>query len=93
MADVALAYANSEAAKLGGQTHDQIGSAAEGAPDPARHPQLRALQLSKREPVGRFFVVMALKVDGERVGMARVDLEGQLGRHGASRQGWFGPPD
>jgi flagella basal body P-ring formation protein FlgA len=32
--------------------------------------------MSKREPLGRFFVVVAVKLDGERVGMTRVDLEG-----------------
>jgi len=35
-----------------------------------------ASHLSKREPVGHFFVVVAIKVDGDRVGMTRVDLDG-----------------
>ena len=32
--------------------------------------------MSKSEPVGRFFVVLTVKADGEKVGMARVDLDG-----------------
>ncbi len=76
MADVALAFANSEAAKLGGQYTIKLAQ-------PPRVPRtlpgtlsFEASHLSKNEPLGRFFVVMTIKVNGESVGMTRVDLEG-----------------
>lgn len=81
LADTALAYAQVEAAKLGGEHRFKVAQ-------PPRLPILakpgtkpgtlafEASHLSKREPLGRFFVVVALKVDGEKVGMVRVDLEG-----------------
>ncbi len=76
LADAALAFARSEAAKLGGEHHFRVAQ-------PPRVPMTRpgsltfeASHLSKREPLGRFFVVVALKVDGEKMGMTRVDLEG-----------------
>jgi flagella basal body P-ring formation protein FlgA len=76
LADVALAFAKAEAAKLGGEHTFKVAQ-------PPRVPVVRpgevsfeATHLSKREPVGRFFVVVAVKVDGDRVGMTRVDLHG-----------------
>jgi flagella basal body P-ring formation protein FlgA len=76
LADAALAFAKAEAAKLGGEHHFKVAQ-------PPRVPLTRPgtltfepSHLSKREPLGRFFVVVALKVDDERVGMVRVDLEG-----------------
>ncbi|HJW32925.1 MAG TPA: flagellar basal body P-ring formation chaperone FlgA [Holophagaceae bacterium] len=33
--------------------------------------------LSKRDPVGRFFVVLDMQMDGRRAGQVRVDLEGR----------------
>jgi flagella basal body P-ring formation protein FlgA len=76
LADVALAFAKAEAAKLGGEHTFKVAQ-------PPRVPVVRpgevsfeATHLSKREPVGRFFVVVAVKVDGDRVGMTRVDLGG-----------------
>lgn len=76
LADAALAFASQEAQKLGGEHRFKVAQ-------PPRVPVTRpgtlsfeASHLSKREPLGRFFVVVALKVDGEKVGMARVDLEG-----------------
>ncbi|MDP1831479.1 MAG: flagellar basal body P-ring formation chaperone FlgA [Geothrix sp.] len=76
LADAALAFAQSEAAKLGGEHRFKV---AQPPRVPATRPgklSFEASHLSKREPMGRFFVVVALKVDGEKVGMARVDLEG-----------------
>ena len=77
LADVALDFANAEAKKLGGAHSFKVAQ-------PPRVPVTRPgtitfepSHLSKREPVGRFFVVLALKVDGEKVGMVRVDLEGK----------------
>jgi flagella basal body P-ring formation protein FlgA len=77
LADVALAFAKAEAGKLGGAHTFKVAQ-------PPRVPVLRpgvlafeAVNLSKREPIGRFFVVVAVKLDGNRVGMVRVDLEGQ----------------
>jgi len=76
LADAALAFARTEAAKLGGEHSFKVAQ-------PPRVPVTRpgnlsfeASHLSKREPVGHFFVVVAIKVDGDRVGMTRVDLDG-----------------
>jgi flagella basal body P-ring formation protein FlgA len=76
LAEAALAFAKAEAGKFGGEHTFKVAQ-------PPRVPNTRAgtlsfepTHLSKREPLGRFFVVVALKVDGERVGMTRVDLEG-----------------
>lgn len=81
LVEAALGFARQEAAKLPG---DHTFSVAQ----PPRVPPVRpgtlafeALHLSKRVPLGRFFVVVALKVDGERVGQARVDLEGRWTGH------------
>ncbi|HEY3400445.1 MAG TPA: flagellar basal body P-ring formation chaperone FlgA [Geothrix sp.] len=76
MADAALAFAQAEAAKLGGEHRFKV---AQPPRVPVTRPGVLSFEpshLSKREPMGRFFVVVALKVDGEKVGMARVDLEG-----------------
>jgi flagella basal body P-ring formation protein FlgA len=77
LADMALAFAKAEAAKLGGEHSFKVAQ-------PPRVPMTRPgaitfepSHLSKREPLGRFFVVLAYKVDGEKVGMVRVDLEGK----------------
>jgi flagella basal body P-ring formation protein FlgA len=76
LAEAALAFAKTEAAKLGGEHTFKVAQ-------PPRVPNTRPgvltfepTHLSKQDPVGRFFVVVALKVDGDRVGMTRVDLEG-----------------
>lgn len=76
LADAALAFAQAEAARLGGEHRFKLAQ-------PPRVPVTRpgklvfeASHLSKREPIGRFFVVVALKVDGEKAGLVRVDLEG-----------------
>lgn len=76
LVDTALAFAGLEATKLGGKHSFKLAQ-------PPRVPQTRPgtlsfepSHLSKREPVGRFFVVLACKLDGEKVGMVRVDLEG-----------------
>jgi flagella basal body P-ring formation protein FlgA len=76
LAETALAFASSEAAKFGGEYSFKV---AQPPRAPATRPGVltfEATHLSKREPMGRFFVVVAYKVDGERVGMTRVDLEG-----------------
>ena len=76
LADVALAFAKVEAAKLGGEHSFKV---AQPPRVPATRPgslSFEASHLSKREPVGHFFVVVAIKVDGDRVGMTRVDLHG-----------------
>ena len=76
MAEAALAFAKSEAAKLGGEYTFKLAQ-------PPRVPRtlpgvlsFEASHLSKQEPLGHFFVVLAVKVNGEQVGMTRVDLEG-----------------
>ena len=76
LVDAALAFANSEAKKLGGEHHFKV---AQPPRVPVTHAGILSFEpshLSKREPLGRFFVVLAFKVDGEKVGMVRVDLEG-----------------
>lgn len=77
MADLALAFAKAEAAKLGGEHSFKV---AQPPKVPLTRPGTLTFEpshLSKREPLGRFFVVLACKVDGEKVGMVRVDLEGK----------------
>jgi flagella basal body P-ring formation protein FlgA len=76
LADAALAFANLEAAKLGGEYTIKLAQ-------PPRVPRtlpgvlsFEASHLSKHEPLGRFFVVLTVKVNGESVGMTRVDLDG-----------------
>jgi flagella basal body P-ring formation protein FlgA len=76
MADVALAFAKDEASKLGGEYTFKL-------TQPPRVPRtlpgvlsFEASHLSKREPLGHFFVVMTIKVNGESVGMTRVDVDG-----------------
>lgn len=76
LADAALAFAQAEARKLGGEHRFKVAQ-----PPRVLVPRPGAVtfepsHLSKREPLGRFFVVAAVKVDGEKVGMVRVDLEG-----------------
>jgi flagella basal body P-ring formation protein FlgA len=76
LAEVALAFAQSEASKLGGEHHFKIAQ-----PPRVPHTQpgtleFEASHLSKREPMGHFFVVVNMKVDGEKVGMVRVDIDG-----------------
>jgi flagella basal body P-ring formation protein FlgA len=76
LAEAALAFARDEAGKLGGKHTFKL---ALPPVMPLTRPgtlSFEATQLSKREPVGRFFVVVVVKVDGERVAMTRVDLEG-----------------
>lgn len=76
LADAAMAFARVEAAKLGGEHRFKV---AQPPRVPATKPGKLTFEpshLSKREPLGRFFVVVALKVDGEKVGMVRVDLDG-----------------
>jgi flagella basal body P-ring formation protein FlgA len=76
LADTALAFARTEGEKLGGEHRFKLAQ-------PPRVPLVRpgalsfeASHLSKQEPIGRFFVVVTMKVDGEKVGMTRVDLDG-----------------
>jgi flagella basal body P-ring formation protein FlgA len=77
LAETAVAYAEIEAAKLSGEWHIKLAQ-------PPRVPtqlgpgafDVRPLLLSKREPCGRFFVVLDLWQDGKHVGQSRVDLEG-----------------
>jgi flagella basal body P-ring formation protein FlgA len=76
LADAAMAFAQAEAAKLGGEHRFKV---AQPPRVPATRPGKLTFEpshLSKREPLGRFFVVVALKVDGEKVGVVRVDLDG-----------------
>lgn len=76
LVDTALAFAKKTAAEVGGSYRFQL-------TQPPRLPLLpegkvtfEASHLSKRDPVGRFFVVVAVKVDEQRAAMVRVDLDG-----------------
>ena len=77
LADAALAFATAEAKKLPGEHHFKVAQ-------PPRLPILNhpgtlrfePSHLSKHEPMGRFFVVVAVKLDGEKIATARVDLDG-----------------
>ncbi len=76
LVDTALAFAKKTAADAGGTYRFHL-------VQPPRLPLLppgklgfEASHLSKRDPVGRFFVVVAVKVDDQRAAMVRVDLEG-----------------
>ncbi len=76
MVDTAMAFAKAQAAAFGGEHQFKVAQ-------PPRVPMTRpgtltfeASHLSKHEPMGRFFVVLTVKVDGDRVGMARVDMDG-----------------
>jgi flagella basal body P-ring formation protein FlgA len=76
LADAALAFAKAEAAKLGGEHSFKVAQPPRVPPTRPGILSFEPSHLSKREPVGHFFVVVILKVNGERVGMVRVDLEG-----------------
>ena len=76
LADVALAFARSEGKKLGGDHHFKVAQPPRVPPLGPGTLSFEASHLSKREPIGRFFVVVLLKVNGEQVGMTRVDLDG-----------------
>jgi flagella basal body P-ring formation protein FlgA len=76
LVDAALVFAKKTAAETGGSYRFQL-------VQPPRLPLLspgkvtfEASHLSKRDPVGRFFVVVAVKVDGQRAATVRVDLDG-----------------
>lgn len=77
LADAALAFAQAEAQKLGGTYRFKLAQPPR-VPPPARPGVIsfEASHLSKREPMGHFFVVLTMKLDGEKVGMVRVDLDG-----------------
>ena len=76
LADAALAFAQQEAKNFGGEHQFKVAQMPRGPAVRAGTLTFEPTHLSKREPLGRFFVVVTLKVDGERVGMVRVDLEG-----------------
>lgn len=74
--DTALAFAKKQAAETGGTYRFKVVQPPHLPPVPPGRLAFEASHLSKQEPMGRFFVVVGVKVDGERAAMARVDLEG-----------------
>ena len=76
LADVALALAKAEAESFGGEHRFKVSQPPRVPVTQSGIVTFEASHLSKHEPVGRFFVVVNLKVKGEKVGMVRVDLEG-----------------
>jgi flagella basal body P-ring formation protein FlgA len=77
LSEAAVAFAEMEAGKLSGEWHIKLAQ-------PPRVPtgvvagdfEIKPLLLSRREPRGRFFVVLDLWQEGRHAGQARVDLEG-----------------
>lgn len=78
LSEAAVAFAEAEAVKLKGEWRIKL-------VQPPRLPaalhedrpfDIRPRTLSLREPRGRFFAVLDLWQEGQRVGQARVDLEG-----------------
>lgn len=76
LVDVALAFAKKTAVETGGSYRFELSQPPRLPLLPVGKVTFEASHLSKRNPVGRFFVVVAVKVDGQRVAMVRVDLEG-----------------
>jgi len=76
LVDVALAFAKKSAADSGGSYRFQLVQPPRLPLLPAGKLTFEASHLSKRDPVGRFFVVVAVKVDEQRAAMVRVDLDG-----------------
>ena len=78
VAEAALAQAESAAGRLPGKWQVKLAQPPALPPlIPAGPLTITAARLSKREPSGRFFVVLDLQVDTRRVGQVRVDLEGR----------------
>lgn len=75
----ALDFAEVQGAALGGEPRFQVLQPPQLPPLRLRGGDLRteALALSKREPLGRFFVTVRILEDGRAVGFTRVDLEGK----------------
>ncbi|HJV89708.1 MAG TPA: flagellar basal body P-ring formation chaperone FlgA [Holophagaceae bacterium] len=78
LADAAIAQAQSVAGRLPGEWKIKL------VQPPVLPPMLGpgpitvlGAHLSKRDPVGRFFVVLDMQMDGRRAGQVRVDLEGR----------------
>ncbi len=78
MAEEAIARAEAVAVKLPGAWTIKLVQAPVLPPlmGPGKLTVL-ASRLSKRDPVGRFFVVLDLQLEGKRAGQLRVDLEGR----------------
>ncbi len=74
--DTALAFAQKEAEITGGTHRFKVAQPPQLPLLPPGHLTFEASHLSKRDPVGRFFVVVAAKVNDQRVAMIRVDLDG-----------------
>lgn len=79
----AIAFAEVQAASLGGQPVLNLVQPPHVPPLRLKGGDLRieAMALSKREPMGRFFVTIRLSEDGRPVGFTRVDLEGRWSGH------------
>jgi len=76
MVDTALAFAQKEAEAAGGTHRFKVAQPPQLPLLPSGRLTFEASHLSKKDPVGRFFVVVAVKVNDQRVAMVRVDLDG-----------------
>ena len=78
LAEAALARAEVVAGQLPGEWKIKLVQAPILPPMLGSGPiTVLAAHLSKRDPVGRFFVVLDLQMEGRRAGQIRVDLEGR----------------
>lgn len=78
LVDAALAQAQEAADRLPGTWQVKLAHPPTLPPlMPPGPVTVAAARLSKREPSGRFFVVLDLQVEARRVGQVRVDLEGR----------------
>ena len=76
LVDTALAFARQEAAATGGTYRFSLVQPPRLPALPPGTVSFEASRLSKAEPVGRFFTVVEVKVDGARAATVRVDLDG-----------------
>ena len=74
--DTALTFAQKEAEVTGGTYRFKVAQPPHMPLLPPGQLSFEASRLSKQDPVGRFFVVVEAKLDGQRAAMVRVDLEG-----------------
>lgn len=78
LAEAALARSEAVASHLPGEWKIKLVQAPVLSPMLGPGPiTVLAAHLSKRDPVGRFFVVLDMQMDGRRAGQVRVDLEGR----------------
>lgn len=76
IADVAIAFAEAEAARLPGTYKIRLLQAPVAPKAVQGQPRIEVSHMSKKEPSGRFFVALKVLHQGRLIGYSRVDLEG-----------------